>query len=304
MLVGFFGVLLWFATLGYSFWPKPPLTPTPTPAPPVGRFDGATAYRHVLIQELFGPRISGSEPLIRASDYISLTLRRAGWQVELQEFQYRGVTVRNVIGRAGQGPVGIVAAHYDTRRRADRDLDPARRAEPVPGANDGASGTAVLLELARAVDKTRLTNEVWLTFFDAEDNGQLDGWDWTVGSQYMAQRLTIKPEFVIIADMVGDADLQLYRERTSTVALQDELWAIAGMLGYGGVFLQEPKHSITDDHTPFLQRGFPAVDIIDFDYPYWHTTQDTADKVAPTSLEYVGRVLQAYLERRYKESSK
>ena len=296
LLLGFVGLLAWVGSVGYGFAPKPPPTPTATPTPPAGRFDGPTAYRIVLDQMSFGSRPTGSEANRKTGDYIAQKLRQAGWRVEFQDFTYRGVGGRNVIGKAGSGPVAIVGAHYDTRRLADSDPTPALRSERVPGANDGSSGTAVLLELARAVNKTRLTNEVWLVFFDAEDNGRLDGWDYIVGSQYMAQNLTVTPQYVVIADMIGDADQQIYKERNSTPTLQDRLWVIARRLGYEKFFIAELKHSMLDDHTPFLQRGIPAANIIDFDYPYYHTTQDTADKVAPESLERVGRVLQALLE--------
>ena len=324
MLVGFVGILAWYAAVGAGFLPQPTPTPLPTPTPtvtptstagatptstagvtpavatptpPAGRFDGQSAYRHVLEQVAIGARDAGSAGNARAADYIIGRLEDAGWQVEVQEFTYQGVSARNIIGRAGQGPVGIVAAHYDTRRRADNDPDPARRNEPVPGANDGASGVAVLLELARALDKTRLSHEVWLVFFDAEDNGRLDGWEFIAGSRYMAEHLTATPEFVIVADMIGDADQQIYKERNSTPELQEQIWQIAVQLGYGAYFIPEYKWSMLDDHTPFLQRGIPAVDIIDFDYPYWHTTQDLPDKVSPASLERVGRVLQTFLEK-------
>jgi Zn-dependent M28 family amino/carboxypeptidase len=322
MLLGFVGVLAWFGTVGAGFVPKPTPTPRPTPTPtltptprptptptltltslptptltpPVGRFDGQTAYRHVLAQVAIGPRETGSQGGVRTGDYIIAKLKDAGWQVEIQEFTYQGVSARNIIGRAGQGPVGIVGAHYDTRRRADNDPDPARRNEPVPGANDGASGVAVLLELARALNKPKLSREVWLVFFDTEDNGRLDGWEFIVGSRYMAEHLAVTPEFVIVADMIGDADQQIYKERNSTPALQDQIWQIAAQLGYSAYFVPDYKWSMIDDHTPFLQRGIPALDVIDFDYPYWHTTQDTADKVSPASLERVGRVLQTFLE--------
>ena len=144
--------------------------------------------------------------------------------------------------------------------------------------------------------KSGLSNEVWLTFFDAEDNGRLDGWDFIAGSTEMAGRLTVKPEMVVIADMVGDRDQQIYKEQNSTPQLVEKIWSIAARLGYDQNFLPAAKWSMLDDHTPFLQKGIAAVDLIDFDYPYWHTTQDTADKVAPESLERVGRVLQVLLE--------
>jgi len=310
LLIGFAGLLVWlgFAVIPaarFLLLPAPtptPLSPTPAPQPTQAptespaKFDGQSAFTHVQAQMAIGPRPTGTDAGRKTGDYIVEQLGKYGWQVEAQEFVYRGVAGRNIIGKAGEGPVAIIGAHYDTRRLADNDPDPALRTEPVPGANDGASGVAVLLELARTLDKTRLRNEVWLTFFDAEDNGRLDGWDFIAGSTEMAGRLTVAPEMVVIADMIGDRDQQIYKEHNSTPGLVDKIWDIAARLGYEQAFLPTAKWSMQDDHTPFLLRGFPAVDLIDFDYPYWHTTQDTADKVAPESLERVGRVLQALLE--------
>jgi Zn-dependent M28 family amino/carboxypeptidase len=169
------------------------------------------------------------------------------------------------------------------------------------GANDGASGVAVLLELARSLNKQKLRNEVWLTFFDAEDNGGLDGWQYSAGSEFLAEHLSEVPETVIVVDMIGDADQQIYMERNSTPELKEKLWSLAAHLGYSAYFIPQVKWPITDDHIPFLRRGYAAVDVIDFDYPYWHTTQDTADKVSAVSLERVGRVLQTFLENDSKE---
>jgi Zn-dependent M28 family amino/carboxypeptidase len=293
MSVGLVGIVIWFGMVGYGFVPKPPPA---TPTPPVSRFDGLTAYKHVLAQTDLGPRPTGSEANKQTGNYIIEKLKASGWQVTEQPFIYQGVSGRNIIGRAGSGPAIIVGAHYDTRRRADNDPDSARRSEPVLGANDGASGVAVLLELARALDKNKLKNQVWLTFFDAEDNGRLDGWDFIAGSRYMAHNLSTLPKAVIIVDMIGDADQQIFKERNSSAVLQDKLWAVAAKLEYDKFFIPEYKWAMTDDHTPFLQRGILAVDIIDFDYPYWHTTQDTSDKLAPVSLERVGRVVKTFLE--------
>jgi Zn-dependent M28 family amino/carboxypeptidase len=204
---------------------------------------------------------------------------------------------RNLIARAniGVGPIIIVGAHYDTRRRADQ--DEVQPEAPVPGANDGASGVAVLLELARVLDLATVPNEIWLAFFDAEDNGRLDGWEWIAGSTYMAANLTVEPESMILVDMVGDADQQFYFDNNSDVELNARVWTVAAQLGYGDHFIPLPKYTMTDDHIPFRDRGIPAIDIIDFDYPYWHTTEDTADKVSAESLERVGRTLEAVLEK-------
>lgn len=140
LIVGLVGVFAWFGTVAYSFVPKPPPPP---------QFEGRTAYHHVLMQTQIGPRPTGTEAGAKAGDYIIEKLRDQGWQVEVQPFTYRGVQGRNIIGKAGSGPVIIVGAHYDTRRRADNDPLRTKRTEPVLGANDGASGVGVLLELAR-----------------------------------------------------------------------------------------------------------------------------------------------------------
>jgi glutaminyl-peptide cyclotransferase len=263
-------------------------------------FDGEAAYAHVVAQCDLGFRPTGSEAGWATGDYIISHLQEQGWAVETQEFTYRDTHVRNIIGRrsassgpgVGDPPVIVLGAHYDTRRSADRENPTI----PVLGANDGASGVAVLLELARALDRDILEHQVWLAFFDAEDNGNLDGWEWCVGSSYMADHLPVVPQAVVVVDMVGDADQQLYLERNSDAILQARLWEIAATLGYTDTFVSEYRWTIYDDHVPFAQRGIPAVDIIDFNYPYWHTTQDTLDKVSAQSLEQVGRVLEVWLE--------
>lgn len=256
-------------------------------------FDGEAAYEHVTAQCDLGFRPSGSEAGWATGDYIISYLEEQGWTVETEEFTYQDTPVRNVIGRIGaDGPIILLGAHYDTRRSADQENPDV----PVMGANDGASGVAVLLELARTLDLDKLQNQVWLAFFDAEDNGYLDGWDWCVGSSYMAAHLEVAPEAVVVVDMIGDADQQVYLEHNSHPVLQQALWEIAATLGYTDTFISEYRWTIHDDHVPFARRGITAVDIIDFDYPYWHTTQDTPDKVSAESLERVGRVLEVWLE--------
>jgi hypothetical protein len=271
-------------------------------------FDGTRAHQHVIAQMNLGARPTGSTANRATGDYILARLIESGWRTETQEFAYRGVAVRNIIGKRAQGrgaPI-LIGAHYDTRPRADQDKTNPNA--PVPGANDGASGVAVLLELARVLDEAKLKNEVWLVFFDAEDNGELNAcalvpapcdttpWTWSVGAEYFAAHLRAQPHAVVIVDMIGDADQNIYYERTSDPALQDELWKIAARLGYTRQFIAEPKWALWDDHTPFLARNIRAAVLIDFDYPYWHTTQDTLDKVSGASLERVGRVLQVWLE--------
>ncbi len=263
-------------------------------------FDGEQAMLLVSEQLAIGPRIPGSPEIETTRQWIEAKLRTFGWQSERQCFDKKGIEVCNLIaapvGQAGEGGPGIVfGAHYDTRRTADQ--DPVYPELPVPGANDGASGVAVLLELARVIQPKNLSSKVTMYFFDAEDQGRLDGWDWSVGASYAAEQLSVKPDMVIIVDMVGDKELQLYLERNSTRELSYEIWTIASELDFTG-FVREVKYTIIDDHVPFINLGVPAVEIIDFDYSAWHTTADTLDQVSADSLFQVGRTLQVWLERR------
>jgi len=272
----------------------PNSSPEITPLLKIG-FDGQKAMDHVIAQVSLGPRPTGSDASNQTATYIESQLASDAWQVTTQPFTYKETSAKNIIAKSGEGAnVVIVGAHYDTRRRADQDN--AIPQSPVPGANDGASGVAVLLELARVLDLESVKSQVWLVFFDAEDNGQLDGWDWIVGSRYFVSKLEIVPQYAIIVDMVGDKDQNLFLDGNSDRVLRDHLWDIAGSLGYGEYFVPKPRYSMLDDHTPFMQQGIPAVDIIDFDYAYWHTSRDTTDKVSPESLERVGRLLETFLE--------
>lgn len=258
-------------------------------------FDADRAYQHVTEQMEFGPRIPGSEAHANTVVYIQSELEKNGWTVEIQNAEALGHPLVNVIGKRGSGFDWIIlGAHFDNRFYADHDPDPQNHSLPVPGANDGASGVAVLLELARVLPED-LDREVWLVFFDLEDQGRIEGWDWILGSKAFVQDLEGKPDAVVIVDMIGDSDLNIHRERSSDPELVDEIWQIAANLGYADYFLDNEKYAILDDHSPFLSAGIKAIDIIDFDYTYWHTIQDTADKVSPESLKIVGDVLLEWL---------
>ncbi len=271
--------------------PAPTPTAPPTAAPAALEFDGERAFQDVETQIAFGPRTPGSEAHAQTVDWIGQELETSGWTVELQETTYRGQPVQNVIARRGEvtAPWVILGAHYDSRLKADRDPDPANQAQPVPGANDGASGVAVLLGLARALPQD-LDKQVWLVFFDSEDQGQFPGWDWILGSRAFAESLQGTPDAVIIVDMVGDADLNLPKERNSDQGLVEEIWAAAAERGHEQ-FQPRPGYAMLDDHTPFLEKGLRAADIIDFDYPYWHTVEDTPEHVSSESLHAVGDTL-------------
>ena len=258
------------------------------------RFDGQRAYGDVQTQVAFGSRAPGSDGHAKVQAWMRDELVKSGWQVEVQESEAMGHPIRNIIAKRGdESPHIILGAHYDTRMFADNDPNPANHALPVPGANDGASGVAVLLELSRVLPED--TVPVWLVFFDAEDNGFIDGWDWILGSTEFVENNPIQPKAVVIVDMIGDADLNIYKEKNSNVGLTNEIWTVAKNLGYDTIFIPEYKFTMIDDHTPFLQADIPAIDIIDFDYPYWHTLQDTADKVSAESLNIVGETLQAWV---------
>ncbi len=292
LYLAFIGLLLAAVTGWYvfAFWTQPP------PASVI--FDGQRALADVHTQVAFGPRTPGSAGQARVLEWMRAELSAAGWDSRIQSARMLGHPIQNLIAwRTDAPPQVILAAHYDTRLFADQDPDPAKRSEAVPGANDGASGVAVLLELARSLPQE--TPPLWLVFFDAEDNGNLPGWDWLLGSRAFVAQLETRPQAVIVVDMIGDADQQIYIEKNSDVTLVDEIWKTAADLGYADRFIAQPKYSMLDDHTPFLEAGIPAVDIIDFDYPYWHTTADTPDKVSAESLAAVGRTLQEWLLRRY-----
>ena len=259
------------------------------------QFDGQRALISVEHQVAFGPRIPGSKASRRTAGWIIEQLESERWEVEIQQFEYLGTPLMNIVAKSegdnSSKPI-LLGAHYDTRPCADR--DPTSQEAPVPGANDGASGVAILIELAHVLDVRQLKHPVWLVFFDAEDSGNIGGWEWIVGSSFFADNLTQDLEAAVIVDMVGDRDLQLFIERYSDPNLVQEIWNTANQLGHQA-FVDAPKYSIIDDHLPFLRIGVPAVDIIDFEYPYWHTISDTVDKVSADSLEQVGQTLEYWL---------
>ena len=274
--------------------PIPTPTRTPTPAPLT--FDPEVAYQRVLEQCGFGPRPPGSINNRQLGDYLLSTVQSFGWQTLVHEFVYQDVPCRNITAQKGTGPLVILGAHYDTRPYADYD-PPQTRDQYILGANDGGSGVAVLLELARVLNMDVVPYEVWLVFFDAEDSGRLDGWPFSVGAREYVQTLQVEPALVIVVDMVGDQEQTLYWEGNSHPQLRELVWTVADELGYGQFFIPQVQWHIIDDHLPFVEKGWKAIDIIDFDYPYWHTTQDTADRVSAESLGRVGRVLEVCIEQ-------
>ena len=263
-------------------------------------FDGQNAYNFVEHQVSLGPRFPGSKGHETVRAWIVEELEQYGWQVEIKEHAVNGKQIFNIVAYRQSNSNEdlewiILGAHYDTRMIADQDPDLSFRSEPVIGANDGASGVAVLMELARILPPLTESN-IWLVFFDAEDNGRVPGWEWIMGSTAFVDDLTEKPDKVVIIDMIGDKDQNIYIEKSSNADLVADIWDVAKDLGIN-TFIPEQTHHIIDDHTPFLNEGIPAVDIIDIDYPYWHTTEDTLDKVSAESLKNIGDVLLVWLTR-------
>ena len=255
----------------------------------------------VKLQTELGPRTPGSEAHAQFLSQASAILRESGWTVSCEAETYQKRTVRNLIAERGTENAGtwiVVGAHFDSRITADQEKVQEDRLKPVPAANDGASGAAVLLGLAKTLPDLP-EKKITLAFFDAEDQGKVMGWpDWCLGSGLLAEKygeLERKPDAVIVIDMIGDADLNIYRERNSDKDLTDSLFGIAENLGLSKQFINSEKYAMYDDHVPFLDQGIPAADLIDFDYPWWHTLSDTEDKLSEESLQAVYKVLFAYL---------
>jgi len=265
-------------------------------------FDGESAFGFLQEQCDIGPRYPGSPGHAAIRRYLTDTLAAFGANVSVQPFEAvisTGDTLHlvNVIAnfRANARRRILLGAHYDTRPRADRERDPALRVKPIPGANDGASGVAVLLEIARLLGASKPSVGVDIVFFDGEDYGEEGNeQDYLLGSRrFVAGLRGYRPIAVVVVDMVGERDSQLPMEGFSaaaSAALCREIYGIAATLGVEN-FVASQGPSIMDDHLPFIQAGLSAIDIIDFDYPYWHTLDDTPDKCSSASLAAVGNVL-------------
>jgi Zn-dependent M28 family amino/carboxypeptidase len=189
----------------------------------------------------------------------------------------------------------LLGAHWDTRPRADRDPDTTRRHLPILGANDGASGVAVLMEIANALSSREPPVGVDIVLFDGEDYGEEGNpQEYLLGSRHFASAMKeYRPVWGAIVDMVGDRDLGIPQERVSlsrAPGVVRMVWDEALRQGAES-FKPWPGQAIMDDHWPLLDRGVPCIDIIDFDYPYWHTHQDVPERCSPRSLAEVGGVL-------------
>ncbi|HPR87489.1 MAG TPA: M28 family peptidase [bacterium] len=267
-------------------------------------FDAARAYAQLKKQCEFGPRVPGSLPHQRCRDWLLATLRSAAGEVTTQDFIHtfgsprQSARASNIIAnfQPQKGERILLCAHWDSRPWADQDPDPKNHTKPILGANDGGSGVAVLLEIARLLQQKPPRCGVDIVLFDAEDQGtEGDERSYAKGAQHFARSLvsSYHPRFGILLDMVGDANLNIYQEHYSLQYARpvvDKVWEAAARSGVTE-FIPQPGYAVYDDHLPLLERGIPCIDLIDFDYPPWHTLADTPDKCSPASLEKVGRVL-------------
>ena len=276
----------------------------------VPAFSGERALAWIRIQCGLGPRTPGSPGNVELRRLIAETAKKAGLRAVPLCFEAplgpdgKGVEVCNLVVSAG--PTGgerlWLGAHFDTRPWADLDPVAARRQLPVPGANDGASGTAVLLHLIELFGQSPPTTGVDLLFFDAEDSGQPhDAAGFCLGSRRLAAEhrdfghplASGTPRGLIVLDMVGEFGARIPMEPTSlqyAPAWTEAVFRRAAELGLD-VFEATPGRSVFDDHVPFLAAGVPAVDLIDFDYPQWHTADDTPDRCSAATLAQVGRLV-------------
>jgi Zn-dependent M28 family amino/carboxypeptidase len=267
-------------------------------------FDGAAAMGYVKAQLEFGPRIPGSIGHQRTGDWIVTRARAAADTVIEQRFTHvtvKGDTLplRNILARfrPAESQRVLYITHWDTRPVSDQAADPAQRSLPMPGANDGASGTAMLLALADALKKTPPNVGVDLLFVDGEDYGSFDvGKDVLLGSKYFATHppdSAYRPLYGVLWDMIGKFNTRFTEEQFSMQRAPEVVslvWKRAAELGYGGVFVPLGGGAMIDDHLPLLDGGLHVIDVIDADYPEHHTPQDTFDKVSQRSIQIVGDV--------------
>jgi hypothetical protein len=283
-----------------------PTAPRPNealPAAATGGFDGQRAYAHVAQLVEIGPRPPASDGIRRAQQYMQTTLEGYGCPVEVADFgadtPIGRLPMKNVVVKIPGASQSIIllATHYDTLRM-----------DNFVGADDGGSSTGVMLELARLLCQRKNAVSIWIAFFDGEEaqlveNGvaQWSETDSRYGSREMAARLAASGDLgrvkaMLLADLVGNRNLRIKRESSSTRWLTDLVWSVARRLGYGGIFVSDTTE-VKDDHGSFLKRGVAATDVIDLEVPYWHTTADTLDKISARSLGFVGHVfLESVLE--------
>jgi len=268
-------------------------------------FDGDRALSYIRTVVDFGPRVPGSEAHRRAGDWIAAQMRERADTVIEQRWKHvtaKGDTLplRNILARYRPQATErlLYVTHWDTRPVSEMAADPARRSLPVPGANDGGSGVGLFLALGDLLKKTPPAMGLDLLFTDGEDYGEFGPpeVDVLLGAKYFADHLPsadYRPLYGVLWDMIGDADLQIDQEENSVEGAPEvvsRVWETAAMLGYSQFFRPQTRPPINDDHVPLLRKGLRVIDVIDIDYRYHHTPDDTIDKVSARSLKIVGDV--------------
>ena len=269
-------------------------------------FDSATAWHHLQAQLAFGPRPVGTPAHEQLKDYLVAQVRLSSTDVQLQQWTdpMINLPLTNIIARfpakGGQtsGSPVMLCAHWDTRPTADFDHVVANRSKPIPGADDGASETAVLLELAPLLKANPPPVPVWLVFLDGEDYGpHVDRM--FIGARYLATHLPPgTPRKAVLLDMIGNTGVTVLKEQNSlrrAPALINEVWAAARQAGHQAEFPDQTGDDIMDDHLPLLGAGIACIDLIDFTYAPWHTLGDTADKCSAHSLGVIGDTMIAWV---------
>jgi len=285
--------------------------PQPSPAieqATVPTFDAQQAFTYLTTQTDLGPRNPGSKGHDACLKYLQGELSKYAEAVTVQNFtgaDHKGKQhqLTNVVSSFNLQATDriLLTAHWDSRPWADEDKDPKKQTTPVLGANDGASGVAVLLEIARLLKQNPPPIGVDMVLFDGEDMGKSGSTDtWCLGSKHFARSKApgFNPRFAVNLDMVGDAMLAIPREQYSEEYAPDVMNLIYSTARALSIpqFVEKPGRPTYDDHIPLNEANIRAVDLIDFDYPdesnrYWHTSEDTPDKCSPQSLEAVGTVL-------------
>jgi hypothetical protein len=278
--------------------------------PHVREFDGASAFRYIEAQVAFGPRIPGTAAHQRAAAWLDSLLRQRADTLVVQTWTHvtasgDSLPLTNFVARFRPTATKrlLFLAHWDSRPTADSPTSPDST-RPVPGANDGGSGVAALLGVADVLKRAPPAIGVDLLFVDGEDYGDFTKTpkDVLIGSRYYAAHLVSGPQplYAVLFDLVADKDLQIFEEGNSLVGapeVVDLVWSTAKDLGYTGTFVATPKHTLIDDHLELQKVGIRAIDVVDFDYPSWHTKDDTIDKVSAASLQIVGDVAVALVRR-------
>jgi glutaminyl-peptide cyclotransferase len=282
-------------------------------APRPREFEGTAAFHYIESQVAFGPRIPGTPAHQRMIAWLDSLLRRRADTLVVQEWTHvttQGDTLAltNFVARFNPSVEKriLFLAHWDSRPTADGPTSPDST-RPVPGANDGGSGVALLLGVADVLKRHPSNIGVDLLFVDGEDFGDFTKTpaDVLMGSRYYAAHQVPGPPplYAVLFDLIADKDLQIYQEGNSLVGapeVVDLVWSTARDLGYANYFVDSPKHTLIDDHLELQKAGIRAIDVVDFDYPSWHTIGDTIDKVSAASLQVVGDVAVALIRREEK----